>query len=263
MAPVLQRFLLTTGEAMRVVAAIIFLINCGLFECWSFAAPASQEVSPQEDTYNFGSELMKQILGSVRRDKFNLALSFGLLIPGKEQTLPALVDEFNLRAIMLFNGDSKGVVVSVFPPKLKASPEEKKLEVQARIDLHKKYAVVHMQRGERENELVGKLRFYTKNNEGQLVPDSIKIELSSDLLEFKKLLLFGATLRIQWPGSKSSKEEIKNGLMKSLVECDAEVESTDVIRGGLNHGPLEKCSFSFEGDDVRVQYREPTLTVVP
>lgn len=224
-------------------------------------APAPQPAKPEE--YSYGNEMMKQIMASIRKDKFNLYLNFDISIY-PSGSAPTVIDVFEMQAIMLFKTMPEGISVPLLAPNPKATDQEKKLMLNTHLDLSNRYGVIRLNKGEKENEFVGDITFYSKiGATNKLVADKVKLDLNSQLLDIKRLYLYGAKLRIQLPGAKASKEEIKRGLVKALLECNAETDIVDDLNSTISQAPLQKCAFSFDGELLRLQYRESKPTYLP
>ncbi|MGZ3746630.1 MAG: hypothetical protein ACXWRE_04655 [Pseudobdellovibrionaceae bacterium] len=223
----------------------------------ALAAPAPAQ-APAE-AYSAGAEFMKQILSSIRKDKFNLYLNFDLTLSPDKKTPPRM-NVFEMQAMMLFKNNSEGITIPFSAPNPHASETERKLAIKNQLDLSNKYGLIHLSKGEVENELVGDFRFYSKNaTTGKLIADHVKLDVNSELLDFKSLYLYGAKIKIQLAGAHSSKEEIKQGLIKALLTCDAETDFLDMLSDKITRQPLQKCSFNFDGKELTIQYQDPKL----
>ncbi len=241
-----------------VMVTLSFLL-LGLLGVAAPTPPANTQPASSE-AYSFGNEMMKQIMASIRKDKFNLYLNFDITVFPRSGA-PAIIDVFELQAVMLFKNRLEGISIPLIAPNPKATDQEKKLLLKTHLDLSNRYGVIRLSKGEKENEFVGDIMFYTKNGTTRkLVPSQVTLDLNSDLLDVKRLYLFGSKIRVQLPGSQSSKEEIKRGLVNALLKCDAETDVVDDINKTIVQAPLQKCSFSFDGEKLRMQYQEPKPT---
>lgn len=220
------------------------------------ATESNTESKNAGDEYKVGDEVLKAILSSIQKNKFSLSLNFAATVdPDKDK--PSIIDIFDMQAVMLFRHDPKGLNIPLQAPDESLNKQERRLLTYLHTNLNDKYAVLKVQKSQGENEFEGDLLFYSrKKNEGKVQADYIGISINSELLDIKKIFLYGARLKITLAGSRSTKEEIKKGVLKALLECRADSESIDLFRGKTIQTPIEKCLFRFDGEKYRVEYKE-------
>jgi hypothetical protein len=226
----------------------------------SAAAAPAMPGTPAEapEAYSAGSEMMKQILGSIRREVFDLNLKFDLTLYPEEAQKSPTINIFDIQALAQFKAQSKPALIPLMVPDPNATEQARQLEVRSALHLSNKYAVITLHRGTKENTYEGKMRFYSKSaGTRKLVADFIRMDLLSDLVVFKKLFLFGVDLKLELPQGSSDKDEVKKSLLKALVTCQAETEMYDLLNSNTEVAAVQKCQFSFNGEQLRIQYEDP------
>ena len=219
-------------------------------------AEPNSEPNKAGDEYKVGDEVFKAILSSIQKNKFSLSLNFAATVdPDKDK--PSIIDVFDMQAVMLFRHDPKGLKIPLQAPDEQLNKQERRLLTYLHTNLNDKYAVLRVQKSQGENEFEGDLLFYSRQKkDAKLRADYVSVAINSELLDIKKIFLYGARLKITLAGSRSSKEEIKKGVLKALLECRADSESIDLFRGTTIQTPIEKCLFRFDGEKYRVEYKE-------
>lgn len=243
---------------LSLTSALVVTSAVALAEPTS-GAPAGES---QAEAYSFGKEFMKQLMSSIQKDKFGLYLDFDVSVSASPEN-PPIINIFDLQAVIGFKPSANGIVVPLTVEKANATQQEKALLIRTSLDVGSKFAVLHLTKGQLENEFTGELLFYKKsatagariNNHLTLEP--ITLDLGSQLLDIKKLYLAGAKIKLQLPGPHSTKEQIKAGIVSALLTCEAETDVVDIFSKNTTRENLSKCAFSFDGNYLRMQYADP------
>jgi hypothetical protein len=209
-----------------------------------------------DENYKVGTEIMKAIFKSVQKQRFNLALNLAATVDPSVDA-PSVIDVFDLEAIMAFKHEPGGIKVALQAPNKDLSKDEEKVQAFFSTDLNNKFAVMRLHRTQIENEFEGDFLFYSKVAESSKVaPDSVEVKISSELLEIKKIFLYGARIKVALPQAKNKKEDVKKKIVNALIECRADTETIDVFDLKKTHQPVEKCLFAFDGEKIRIEYKE-------
>jgi hypothetical protein len=225
--------------------------------------PAAANPTPE---YSLGNEFLKQLFESIEKDKFypsiNLDMSFS-----NDTNNTTTYNVLDIDATLQFKRKTNGINVSIFAPKTNPTDEDKKLDFKFKVDVSGKIAVLHLAKGDHNNEFSGDIRFYSFDNNRNFKPDSVNLKISNDLLDIKELRLEGATVKIILPEKTANprndaeNKQLKKSLLKALIECKAESLVADSVTGEVGFEPLEKCLFSFDGERLRVQYKDAKRTL--
>lgn len=218
-------------------------------------AISDSATSPPQNSkeYDFASELLKQILLSVEKDKFDLNLNLDMSF-ANDGSAPVDYKVLNIDAAMLFKNKTNEINISIFPPKENPTDEEKKLNFNFSLNLSNKLLTLSLKKTEKPGEFIGEFQFFEITKNFQIHPSSIYLKISNELLDIKELKLFGANLKLKLTPHKD--QDLREQVLKIVLECNAENQATDLITGEVTMTPLEKCVFSFDGDKLRVQYKD-------
>lgn len=209
-----------------------------------------------DENYSAGREVMKAIFQSIQKHRFNVQINFSASVDPRLDT-PSAIDVFDLEATMAFKHAPQGLKVPLQAPDKKLNQDEAKLQTFFSTNLNDIFAVLRIRRTQIENEFEGDFLFYTnKGGQGKVVPTSVDVMISNELIEMKKLFLYGVRMKLALPNSQTKKEDIKKGLLSALIECRADTESIDVFDYKKTQVPVQKCVFSFDGQRYRVEYKE-------
>lgn len=241
----------------------------------------TNESKNKKPAYNFGAEFLKQLLASIEKDKFYLNINLDMTY-SNNRSEATVYNIFDIESVLQFKTRTEGITLSIFAPSSSPTEEEKKLDFKFKLDLSNKVAILHLKKGSKPTEFIGDIQFFTIDKNSSFKPDSINFKISNELIDIKELQLFGATIKINLPEqsnasntnntdntnntnstnqSDPAQKSLKKGLINALIECKAESQVTDVLTGEVAFAPLEKCLFNFDGERLKVQYKDSRRTL--
>jgi hypothetical protein len=219
----------------------------------------TEALSPATPTaYDFGAEFTKQLLGSIRPDRFSLVFNVDVVIPNNGNSDPQ-INDLKIKTVMQFKDSKSGIVVPLLAPDQKANAQQKSLETYVHLGLGSKYAILKLNKGEKNNEFSGRLEFYSLSSNGKkLVPDEIVLAAKSDALTLVKIYLIGANIKVTLPsagnGNNLNEKALKKDLFQVLVNCESKVEIVDPLNWSSSAEDAPACQFTLDDDQIRLKY---------
>lgn len=222
------------------------------------APPKSPEASKVMGVRRVLDSLGREIFKSIRRDQFYAHVSFDLEFDRSARIRVPLINSADLSIWLRFKNQAKPIEIPIVNIETPYAETDKKLSVHWSLKVSDLYGFIELHRGDSPNTLLGRLRFYkgSGTRKGGLVPAAIPMKLSSELLDLKELWLSGMTLKFKLAQPFDDPEQVKRKVVSALFECQAESKTFNFESAETDSAPLEKCVYGFEGEKVRLQYKE-------